>query len=257
METSTLYDKYYTEMDETLWHWRELSGAIKARNIIAQAHSLPIQRLLDIGSGTGSVIAHLAKFNFAEEYYAIDIVEEAMNILCCRTDIHALVEAKVFDGSHIPYADQTFDMAVLSHVVEHLSNPVILIQEAVRVAKFVLIEVPLENNLHTLFKVNLFKSKYREEIGHVQWFDKKKLRKLLSEECKVEIVHLGLVCLPDEVYLFQKTGIRRIVSRMQLSVRKAVRWLLPTLYPYLLTDHCIALVQSRKESFEQKQDLHK
>ena len=54
------------------------------------------------------------------------------------------LRAQDFDGSPIPFRDQTFNLAVLNHVVEHLESPRELIREAAQVAEKVFIEVPLE-----------------------------------------------------------------------------------------------------------------
>jgi hypothetical protein len=41
-----------------------------------------------------------------------------------------LAEARTYDGYRIPYGDKRFDLAVLSHVVEHLEHPRLLLYEA-------------------------------------------------------------------------------------------------------------------------------
>jgi SAM-dependent methyltransferase len=131
MTSQEFYDSQYTEMVKMVgreWEWRELSGAVKAENIITIAHDLPIRTILDVGCGTGAVLAHLAKVNFGEHYYALDISQYAISIVNRRSDIPKLVEAKVFDGLHIPYDNKKFDLAILSHVVEHVIDPVPLLR---------------------------------------------------------------------------------------------------------------------------------
>jgi hypothetical protein len=75
----------------------------------------------------------------------------------------------VFDGHDVPAEDGAYDLAVLSHVLEHVPEPMSLLREAARVAPAVLVEVPLEDN----------RSARREEkrqeaarIGHIQFFDR-------------------------------------------------------------------------------------
>ena len=53
---------------------------------------------------------------------------------------------EVFDGLDVPAEDGAYDLAVVSHVLEHVPEPMSLLREAMRVAPAVLIEVPLEDN---------------------------------------------------------------------------------------------------------------
>ena len=55
-------------------------------------------------------------------------------------------KVEVFDGLEVPAEDGAYDLAVLSHVLEHVPEPMTLLREAARVAPAVLVEVPLEDN---------------------------------------------------------------------------------------------------------------
>jgi SAM-dependent methyltransferase len=244
MISQEFYDSQYTEMVKMVgreWEWRELSGAVKAENIITIAHDLPIRTILDVGCGTGAVLAHLAKVNFGEHYYALDISQYAISIVNRRSDIPKLVEAKVFDGLHIPYDNKKFDLAILSHVVEHVIDPVPLLREVARVAHYIAVEVPLEANLYTLLKVYVLRSPYRQELGHIHWFNQHNFKRLL-ESAGLEIAQSRMVYVPDHLYFFRKG--KSWVVTFSLGIRKILRTLSSDLYSYLLTDHFIALAHS-------------
>ncbi|MDI6695064.1 MAG: class I SAM-dependent methyltransferase [Anaerolineales bacterium] len=244
MANRGFYDSQYVHMDERKWQWRELGGSVKAKNIVTIVGDLPVQSIVDIGCGTGAILASLARMSFGQHYYALDITDQAIHIVKHRSDIPNLIEAKVFDGLHIPYKNQQFDLAILSHVVEHLMDPVPLLQEATRVARYMVVEVPLEDNLYTRLKVHLFRSHYREELGHIQWFNQSNFRFLLEHTCGLEIMRMSMVYIPDELYFYRKQGIARRSTILLLGIRKAVRALSCNLYARLLTDHCIALVHA-------------
>ena len=75
----------------------------------------------------------------------------------------------------VPAEDGAYDLAVLSHVLEHVPEPMSLLREAARVAPVVLVEVPLEDNRSAA------REEKREEaarIGHVQFFDRAAVRAL-------------------------------------------------------------------------------
>jgi ubiquinone/menaquinone biosynthesis C-methylase UbiE len=237
------YDSQYAQMSSQMWQWRELNGALKAQNIVRVAGGLPIKTVLDVGCGTGAVLAQLDRHRLGESYYALDIAAHAIAAVKRRSDIPHLIEAQVFDGLHIPYDDNQFDLAVLSHVVEHLVDPVPVIREVARVARYVAVEVPLEDNLYTRIKVHLFRSRYRKDLGHVQWFNRRSFRSLLEQGCGLQVMDLQMVYVPDESYFFRKQGNPSLLTALMLDVRKTLRSLSDGLYTSLLTDHCIALAR--------------
>lgn len=245
MTSKGFYDNYYAQMDEWGWRWRELAGGVKARNVIEIAQGLTVKSVLDIGCGTGSILAHLAKLGFGEHYYALDIADQAISIVKQRSDIPNLVEARVFDGLSIPYRDHQFDLVILSHVVEHLDDPVPLLRDAARVARYVAVEVPLEDNLYTYLKVSILRSHYREELGHIQSFNRRSFRAMLERTCGLKVMDMRMVYVPDQLYFFRKRGARGL-TLLLLGLRKVLWALSSDLYTRLLTDHCIALVRSPK-----------
>ncbi|HEX5690629.1 MAG TPA: class I SAM-dependent methyltransferase [Roseiflexaceae bacterium] len=246
MTAKQFYERTYAQADEALLRWRERGGSVKAANIRAIAGDLPIESVLDIGSGTGAVLAGLSAQGMQARFWAIDIAQEAAALIQRRDDIPGLVEARGFDGVHIPYADQQFDLAVLSHVVEHLDDPQPLLSEAARVARYVAIEVPLEANLHVFLKVRVFGSKYREQIGHIQWFSQSSFRACIERAGKLDIVRMRVVYVPDDLYMMRKHGLSRVITPALLGVRKVLRSVSNRLYTRLMTDHCIVLARSRR-----------
>lgn len=80
--------------------------------------------VLDIGSGYGKQ-AHMLKERVPCEVSAIDVVDYN------RFD----VPFKEFDGIHIPFPDNTFDVSYLAFVLHHADHPMQLLEDALRVTK--------------------------------------------------------------------------------------------------------------------------
>jgi SAM-dependent methyltransferase len=164
---------FYGEFYEGTSEWRELGALDKVENIIALGRHCPHDKVLDIGTGEGAVLAQLAKRRFAEELHAIDISASAIEAVRQR-DIDGVVECKVFDGYTVPYEDMSFDLAILSHVVEHVEYPRRLLYEARRVADYVFVEVPLEENGRAP------RDYVDNGIGHINSYSHRTIRKLLQ-----------------------------------------------------------------------------
>lgn len=246
MPGRSFYDLHYREMTDSVRKYRALCGLVKAENVISTVKHLPVQTLqyvLDIGCGTGDVLVHLVRRGFARHYVGIDISEECLLQLNKREDLNS-VRAILYDGLNVPFRDQQFDLAILSHVVEHVPKPEYLLLEAARVARYLVIEVPLEANLHIRLKTSILRSNYRQRIGHVQQFSMRSFRDLLEQVCGFKIVTMHLVPVPSWLYFVRKNTSPRLMVSLEVFLRKLFQALPGHLYTKCVTDHCIALVQS-------------
>ena len=126
--------------------WRRLGAIDKARNIIGRCDGMDIDSVVEIGAGDGAVLHQLSGTNFARSYSALEVSESAVKVIRDR-GIDGLREVTLFDGYDAPIEDGKYDLAVLSHVVEHVEHPRMLLREAARVADYVYVEVPLELKL--------------------------------------------------------------------------------------------------------------
>jgi len=85
-------------------------------------------KVLDIGLGNGH-IANAIKKEYKVGIQGIDVIDYN------RTG----VEFRLFDGKHIPFKDNEFDVAIIIVSLHHCDNPYEVIQEAARVAKRVIV----------------------------------------------------------------------------------------------------------------------
>ncbi|MFO1490961.1 MAG: class I SAM-dependent methyltransferase [Kiritimatiellia bacterium] len=182
------YEDYYDGASE----WRRLGAVGKADNIVRVCAGRPVESVLDIGCGDGAVIARLEETGFGKTFSAVDISSSGIATLKAR-GLKRLVSAEVFDGSRLPQAGQGVDLAILSHVVEHLEHPRQLLNEAARVARWVVVEVPLEDTWR-------HPRDYRPSpVGHINFYSRANLRRLV-QTCGLEVVCERISNPPLAVY---------------------------------------------------------
>ena len=86
-------------------------------------------RVLDVGCGDGLISKII-------QQKRPDIAIEGVDVLV-RPDTH--IEVKHFDGDHLPYPDSSFDAVIFIDVLHHTNDPAILIAEAARVTRGVVL----------------------------------------------------------------------------------------------------------------------
>ncbi len=170
MTLSTALKEHYERgyADYSRAEWRALGAQHKANNIMQLCQSLPHERILEIGAGDGAVLECLRKNNFGSEWHALEISSSAVALINSKG-----FPSQVFDGGNLPQADKSFDLVFLSHVVEHLEHPRMLLQEAGRVGAHVCVEVPLEHTIR-MKDEHIFGS-----VGHLNFFTPSTARMLL------------------------------------------------------------------------------
>jgi SAM-dependent methyltransferase len=173
------YAELYTVDDpkraQFLGQWRALGAQSKAAHIHAllQRANLAPQRVVEIGCGDGALLNALQVGTHLDGF---ELSEEAATI-ARRRDLPRVQRIEAYDGEHIPADDDAYDLAILSHVVEHIPEPTPVLKEAARIAKHVIVEVPLENN-RSAKRPHIRAEAQR--IGHVHEFDRQAVRDLLA-----------------------------------------------------------------------------
>lgn len=187
------YEDYYEEGDS---EWRRLGALDKADNIQSLCKGLPINSVIEIGAGEGSVLKRLSELNFAQDLYALEISPTGVSAIENK-DISRLIECTLFDGYNIQYENKKFDLAVLSHVIEHVEYPRRLLYEAQRIAKYVFVEVPLEDTMRLPQDFHL------DKVGHINFYSLKTIRRLI-QTCNLNILDQKTTNPSKGSYMFQK-----------------------------------------------------
>jgi SAM-dependent methyltransferase len=84
----------------------------------------PSARILDVGCGDGLISAVLQSRRPDLNLRGIDVLPRS----------HTHIPVEMFDGSRIPFDDESFDAVLFSDVLHHTPDPAVLLREAHRVA---------------------------------------------------------------------------------------------------------------------------
>ena len=191
---------------------------------------------MKIGAGEGSLLKRLSDLGFAEEYFALEISSTGVKTIACK-DIVNLVECSLFDGYNVPYGNKCFDLAVLSHVVEHVEFPRQLLYEAKRVAKYVFVEVPLEDT------IRLPKDFIFDEVGHINVYSPKTIRRLI-QTCDLEVINQH-ISNPSKIVYTYKRGRSGLIA---FFIKDLFLRIAPSLATKLFTYHISLICRERNSA---------
>jgi SAM-dependent methyltransferase len=176
--TREFYEAGYSLDDpaeaERMGRWRAIGARSKAAHVrtLLQRTALEPATIAEIGCGDGSLLVHLA------ELATTDGFELSANAARHARERNVARMVEVFDGDHVPAAGDEYDLAVLSHVLEHVPDPLPLLTEAARVAPHVIVEVPLEDNRSAR---RPSARRLSATAGHLHAFNRADVRRLVRE----------------------------------------------------------------------------
>ncbi len=184
--TENLQELYRDQyLNPEIAQWRMIGAKQKAKNIIDIVQAVKqkdnrkkyqIERVLEVGAGDGAILAELSKQNFAKEYHAVEISESGINAINQR-NLPQLKSVLPFDGYKLPFEDDSFDLVILSHVLEHVEHERVLLREIQRVAQYCIVEVPREYRYGVHLRLQHFL-----DYGHINMYTPSSLAFLLGTE---------------------------------------------------------------------------
>jgi len=238
------YEAGYTQADPEraalLGRWRAHGADLKAGHITtlcARAGRAP-RSVIEIGCGDGALLSALAARGFAVSYDGFELSEPAA-LLARDRNIPGAGRIESFDGSRVPAGDATYDLAVLSHVLEHVPDPLSLLREAARVARAVLVEVPLEHNRSA---ARPHKRAEARGIGHIQAFDRADIHALATAAGLRVFGELTDPLPVTHHAFFAASPAERVKGRLKWGIRTAVWRAAPQRAERLFTVHHAALL---------------
>jgi len=191
--------------------------------------------VLDVGCGDGALLSELHRRGFGRRLSGLEITERAVAIARERDGIDSV---DVYDGAHVPFAEHSFDLGILSHVLEHVRDPAALLAETARVCRALVFEVPLEANWSAR-RAN--KRGHAAEVGHLQRLDRAGARSIAAGAGLAVLAEVE-DALPLRVHcFFAESPAAQASAAAKWGVRNAAHRLAPALARRAFTLHYAAL----------------
>lgn len=177
------------------------------------------KKVLDIGVGRGTLISILTEKDC--QVFCLDPSETSIHTL--QADLGLGDRARVGYAQNIPFEDHSFDYVVMTEVLEHLSDEVLI--ETIREVRRVLVpggmfvgSVPADENLIDSLVICPDCGKRFHRWGHMQSFSQQRLQGILVE--RFEQVKVLRVNFSDLRELNWKGKIVAVAKRMQAMLDK-------------------------------------
>jgi SAM-dependent methyltransferase len=180
-ELARFYERAYTPEDPEraalYGRWRALGAAGKADHVVelCTRAGLAPASTIEIGCGDGALLCELHGRGFGGRLAGVEIAPAAVEIARSRPEIEAV---DLYDGIRLAGSDGSYDLGILSHVLEHVREPAALLAEAGRVCGAVVVEVPLEANVSAR---RASKREHAAEVGHLQRLDRADARAIVAQ----------------------------------------------------------------------------
>lgn len=119
--------------------------------------------VLDVGCGNGLLTKTLQSKRPDVSITGIDVLVRPQTY----------IPVTQFDGVHLPYHDSSFDVALFCDILHHTNNPMIMLREACRVARCVLIKDHFNDgmaaNARLRFMDSIGNARFGVALPYVYW----------------------------------------------------------------------------------------
>lgn len=217
--------------------WRAMSARAKADHVTAlcRAGHVHPRSTLEVGCGDGAILTELASRGFGGTLVGAEISAAAVEIAAHHPGIE---EVRLFDGERLPFAGGGFELGILSHVLEHVPEPHVLLAETARCCEAVVLEVPLEANVSAR---RAGKREHAAEVGHLQRLGRAAVTEIVDRAGLALAAELE-DALPREAHVFwAETPRARAAGTARWAVRKGLHRASPALARRLFTLHYACL----------------
>jgi SAM-dependent methyltransferase len=172
------FDAVWGEHDEANQRWRNLLARNNAEIVLSLVRhtGLQVDRVLDVGCGDAALLAELTRRDLGRSCVAYETSAPIVEFVKAR-GIPTLERVELFDGYQLAEADDSFDLAMLNFVLEHVNRPEILLENVGRTARTIVVSVILDDTLASRRRAH---QEAATSIGRIKRFGRNDVRALIE-----------------------------------------------------------------------------
>lgn len=236
-DISPLNSHYDGEYSDRMKAWRRLAAHDKVNNLQAMLRFESVSSVLEVGCGTGAVLAEVARRGVGQQHFGVDISDPSEHADTEGTS----VQLQRYDGDKLPFDDRSFDLVFASHVIEHVPDPRGFLAEMARVASHLIyLEVPCELTI----RAGRRSLQPSVSTGHINFYTPESFL-LLLQTSDLEVQSLKLFDHSLEVLQFDKSTAKGWIHKV---LRQSAFLMNPVFASRVFTFHCGALCRLKSAS---------
>lgn len=175
-ELADVYKNFTNRMEDAVISAKLSKEIVRPWHRLIQQHNLKAQKILEIGCGSGHLLFGLRHFGY--QVFGCDVSEKARDLAKKDYDLD------IFRGQFPPQIlEKSFDVLILSHLIEHLVAPRDFLRDALRFLKPGGLLLLITPNLNSL-GFRLFGRHYAiiSPPVHLNFFNQDTLQRLLPSD---------------------------------------------------------------------------
>lgn len=182
--TKQHYEALMEKQNENYWdHYRESANILADALLSLITKNYYFNNILDLGCGSGALVSEITKRLSIENITVIDFSD--MMLQHAKNELKNVSILKCDINNNIPLKSKFFDLCLSSNVVEHVKNPEQHMNECLRLGKYLLLAIPIED-YHS--------EKY--ERGHISFFESEKMCMNFLNQFNLEIIDYDIKWVP-------------------------------------------------------------